>query len=88
VLHFRTHVDDWVSADAEHPLRFDLGAHDGVKPYLKVRGGLWALATRPICQDLIARGEIRDIDGEARYGVGSAGQFFVIAPAEAIEGLA
>jgi uncharacterized protein len=88
ILHFRTHVDDWVSADSEHPLRFDLGAHDGVKPYLKVRGDLWALATRPICHDLIARGEIRDIDGEARYGVVSAGQFFVIAAAEAIEGLA
>jgi hypothetical protein len=87
VLRFRTNVDDWVAADAEHPLRFETGARDGVKPYLRVRGDLWALLARPVVYDLVARGEIRDIGGEARYGVASAGQFFVIAPAEAIEGL-
>ena len=86
-LRFRTNVDDWVAADADHPLRFEPGARDGVKPYLKVRGDLWALLTRPVFYDLVARGEIRDIGGQARYGVASAGQFFVIAAAEAIEGL-
>jgi len=86
-LVFRTNVDDFVAVDADHPLRFEVGARDGVKPYLRVRGDLWALLTRPVFYDLVARGEIRDTGGQARYGVASAGQFFVIAAADAIEGL-
>jgi hypothetical protein len=87
LLRFRTNVDDWVAADADHPLRFEAGASDGVKPYLRVRDDLWALLTRPVFYDLVAHGEIRDSGGEASYGVASGGQFFVIAPAAAIEGL-
>ena len=86
VLHFRTNVDEWVPANAEHPLRFETGVRDGMKPYLKVRGDLWALLSRPVVFDLVARGETRVIDGRASYGVVSAGQFFAIAPAEMIEG--
>ena len=88
LLRFRTNVDDWVEADAEHPLRFDLGAHDGIKPYLKVRGDLWALVSRPVCHDLLDRAEVRTADRQAHLGIASGGQFFVIAPAEAIEGQA
>lgn len=87
VLRFRTNVDEWIAADAEHPLRFEPGASDGVKPYVRVREELWALLARPVVYDLLARGEIRDIAGRASYGVASAEQFFVIAPAEVIEGL-
>jgi hypothetical protein len=87
VLRFRTHVDDWVEADAAHPLRFDLGDHAGVKPYLKIRGDLWALVSRPVTYDLLGRAEIRASDGQASLGVVSKGQFFVISPAEETEAL-
>lgn len=86
VLRFRTNVDDWVEVDADHPLRFDLGPHDGIKPYVKVRGDLWALVSRPVGYDLVERAETRMVGAQACLGVASGGQFFVIAPAAAIEG--
>ncbi|MDH7794198.1 MULTISPECIES: DUF1285 domain-containing protein [unclassified Beijerinckia] len=86
-LAFRTNVDDWVNADADHPLRFERGPSEGVKPYVLVRGGLWALVTRPIFYDLVERGETRDIDGRAMFGVASAGAFFPMASAQEIENL-
>src|SRR3984957_9535004 len=51
-LNFRTNVEDWVAVDAEHPLRFETGAADGLKPYVKVRGELWALVKRALFYDL------------------------------------
>lgn len=86
-LAFRTNVDDWTTADADHPLRFERGPSEGVKPYVLVRGDLWALVTRPIFYDLVERGETRDIEGRAMFGVASAGAFFAMAPADEIEGL-
>jgi len=47
-LRFRTNVDDWVTCDAEHRLRFAPGAEDGLVPYLHVRANLWAKVVRPI----------------------------------------
>jgi len=86
-LAFRTNVDDWTSADADHPLRFERGPSEGVKPYVLVRGDLWALVTRAIFYDLVERGETRDIEGRAMFGVASAGAFFPMAPAQEIENL-
>ena len=56
---FRTNVDDVVQVDASHPLRFERDPQDGVKPYVLVRGGLWARVTRALTYDLIALGEPR-----------------------------
>jgi hypothetical protein len=77
---FRTNVDDLVQVGPEHPLRFDQDVHGGVKPYVKVRGGLWARVTRALAHDLIALGEERGADGEAVFGVAVEGSFFPIAP--------
>ena len=88
VLRFRTNVGDWTTADAAHPLRFEPGPSAGLKPYVLVRGELWALVSRPLFYDLVQRGESRDIDGVPMYGVASAGQFFAMAPAAEIEDLA
>lgn len=85
-LTFRTNVDDWVSVDGEHPLRFEPGPSDGIKPYVLVRGGLWALVTRPVYYELVERGETRTVDGRAMFGVASGADFFAIAPADVIEG--
>jgi hypothetical protein len=77
---FRTNVDDLVQVGPDHPLRFDQDVHGGVKPYVKVRGELWARVTRALAHDLIALGEERGADGEAVFGVAVEGSFFPIAP--------
>ena len=46
VLRFRTNVEDWVEAGFNHPIRFERAACDGIKPYIHVRGDLWALVSR------------------------------------------
>ena len=81
---FRTNVDDVVQVDAGHPLRFERDAQDGVRPYVLVRGGLWARLTRALALDLVALGEARDEDGETRFGVTVDGAFFPIAPVSAL----
>jgi uncharacterized protein len=86
-LVFRTNVEDEVAVDAEHPLRFESGAADGVKPYVKVRGELWALVKRALFYDLVALGEVQAWNGEDWFGVRSSGLFFPMRPASEIEGL-
>lgn len=78
---FRTNVDDLVRVDGEHPLRFERDAADGVKPYVLVRGGLWARVTRALTYDLVELGEERTVGGEALFGVAAGGGFYRIAPA-------
>ena len=86
-LVFRTNLDDETRVGPAQPLRFETSAADGVKPYVLVRGDLWALVTRPLFLDLVELGEIRDIDGERLFGVASGGAFFPMGPADLIEGL-
>ena len=83
-LHLRTNTDDWVRIDADHPLRFEPGEADGLKPYVGIRGDLWALVKRALFYDLVDHGETRDSDGVSFFGVMSAGQFFPMAEATAI----
>ena len=83
-LRFRTNVDDGVTADAAHPLRFEREAAGGLRPYLLVRGGLWARATRSVFLEMVELAETRTIDGEEMIGVASAGAFFPMAPAAEI----
>src|SRR5690606_10201505 len=40
---FRTNLDDETRVGPEKPLRFERSAADGIKPYVLVRGDLWAL---------------------------------------------
>ena len=85
VLHFRTNVDDWVRCDADHALRFETETKSGgLKPYLHVRRDLWAKVTRALFYDLAALGEERDCGGRLMFGVASAGNFFAMAPADAL----
>lgn len=57
-LAFRTNLDDIVVLDADHPLRFEFDATGGLKPYIRVRGELWARLTRALALDLAERFEI------------------------------
>ncbi len=87
VLTFRTNVDDVVSPDAEHPLRFERGAAEGLKPYVRVRGDLWALVKRALFYDLAALGASERWGDETWFGVRSGGVFFPMCRASEIEGL-
>lgn len=85
VLRLRTNVEDWVEIGPDHPLRFEQGQSDGLKPYAHVRADLWALVKRALFYDLVAWGETREVDGEAMFGVASQGAFFPMAKASEIE---
>lgn len=53
-LILRTNVDNVVTVDSAHRLRFETDVtNNGVKPYVRVRGGLDALVTRSVTFDLI-----------------------------------
>jgi hypothetical protein len=83
-LRFRTNVDDWVECNADHALRFEPGAEEGLVPYLHVRADLWAKVTRAIYYELVELGEERETDGAMKFGVSSAGTFFPMADAELV----
>jgi hypothetical protein len=87
VLRFLTNVEEWVEADASHPIRFEKAAFDGIKPHIHVRGDLWALISRALLLDLVELGEIGEHDGARCFGVGSAGSFFPMANADEVEGV-
>lgn len=78
-----TNLGDEVRAGAEHPLRFALDESDGVKPYVHIRGGLWARLTRSLALELLDRGETRMHDGAETFGVHSGAIFFPVTAPEA-----
>jgi hypothetical protein len=86
-LVFRTNVDELVAVDSEHPLRFEQGAKEGLKPYVRVRGDLWALVKRSLFYDLVALGRTERVGREDWFGVRSGGLFFPMRLAGEVEGL-
>nr|WP_280956377.1 DUF1285 domain-containing protein [Aestuariivirga litoralis] len=73
VIRFETNVDDAVTVDAAHPLRFAAEAGTGgLKPYVVVRAGLEALVSRALFYDLAAAGVVE----EGWFGVWSSGRFY------------
>lgn len=86
-LIFRTNVEDLVTVDSEHPLRFERGAAEGLKPYVRVRGDLWALVKRALLYDLVALGGKERIENQDWFGVRSGGLFFPMCPVSEIEAL-
>lgn len=53
VLAFRTNLDEWVEAGADHPLRVvDTAASGAASPYIVVRDRLEALILRPVYYEL------------------------------------
>ena len=82
-LAFRTNLDEIVIAGPDHPLRFELDETGGLKPYIQVRGDLWARLTRSLALDLAER----LVENEAgRTGIRAAGAFFAVPDAEALAG--
>ena len=88
VLTFRTNVGDVVEAGPEHPLRFTIfGENRELKPYILVRGRLEALVSRAVMYDLVALGEVIDVDGVEMFAVRSGGVVFPVMPANELERL-
>jgi uncharacterized protein len=84
---FRTNVEDVVTVDEKHPLRFERGAAEGLKPYVRVRDDLWALVKRTLFYDLVEIGRVESLCDDLWFGVRSRGMFFPMCPAGEIEGL-
>jgi len=76
-LLFRTNLDEWVTADAAHPLRF------ADAPYVTVRQNLEARLTRAVYYELMHLA-CKNPAGSGHWGVTSAGVFFPV-PADAAE---
>ena len=87
LLRFLTNAGDWIEAGRGHPIRFEKAAASGIKPYIHVRGDLWALLTRAVFLDLAGLGEIREHEGRRCFGVASAEEFFPMARAEEAEAI-
>ncbi len=77
VISFRTHVDEYVIVDNEHPMRmaFDKKTKEP-SPYVLVRSNLEALIIRAVFYDLIELAAEEDIDGVLKFGVWSSGTFY------------
>ena len=82
---FRTNVDDVVQVGPGHPLRFEQGAGCGVKPYVRIRGDLWALVTRALAHDLLALGEERCTKARRISGSPPAEMFYPISEAPGLD---
>lgn len=81
---FRTHVDDYVTADADHPIRVAVDPKtQEPSPYVLVRDRLEALIARSVFYDLVELADEREVDGETVLGVTSCGRFFPIGSAVA-----
>ncbi|WP_375458150.1 DUF1285 domain-containing protein [uncultured Enterovirga sp.] len=74
---FRTNVDDLVAVGPDHPLRFEED-EAGLRPYVLVRGGLWARVTRALTYDLVELGEERELEGRTVFGLAVGSAFFPI----------
>ncbi|MET0874607.1 MAG: DUF1285 domain-containing protein [Pseudolabrys sp.] len=82
-LTFRTNLDDVVTADAVHPLRFTQSGPDGgLKPYVLVRGRLEALVTRAVYADLAELAVVKEGEGSDALGVWSGGAWWKMADAQ------
>lgn len=71
-IRFRTNVDETVDAGPDHPLRFEEAGDGGFKPYVLVRGDLWALVARSAVFDLVELAE----EKHGALGVWAGGTFF------------
>uniref|UniRef100_UPI00351316E9 DUF1285 family C-terminal domain-containing protein n=1 Tax=Salipiger bermudensis TaxID=344736 RepID=UPI00351316E9 len=85
ILTFLTHVGDRAEAGPDHPIRVARDSPDGEPaPYVEIRDGLEALIDRKSFYRLVELGAEREIDGEGWFGVWSSGEFFPIAPTDAL----
>lgn len=73
-LAFRTNLDEIIVLDAAHPIRFAFDRDGGFKPYILVRGDLWARATRALALEIAERLE----DGPSGPMLRANGMMFTV----------
>ena len=85
-LVFTTNVGDETVAGPENPIRVARDPETGEpSPYVHVRRGLEALIDRKSFYRLVEIGEVEEAAGERMFGLRSAGMFFPIIEAAALE---
>ena len=84
-LIFETHVDDFVQAGNDNPIRVERDPETGEpSPYVHVRAGLEALIDRKSFYRLVDLCDHESVEGLEWFGVYSKGQFFPIIPSKEI----
>jgi len=82
-LTVRTNVDDFVTIDADHPLRVAVDVATGApRPYIEVRNGLEARLSRPVFYELVELASEERVGDETVLGVWSKGKFFPLGQLE------
>jgi uncharacterized protein len=85
IIHFETNVEDHVTVNVHHPLRFaEEAGTQGLKPYVLMRTNLEALVARSLFYDLVQVGSVEN----GWFGVRSSGVFFAMQRADELEGVA
>ena len=80
-LRFRTNIDEWVTADADHPVWLVIDSNsEEPRPYIMVRPGLEALIVRSVFYDLI---ELAAEQPDGRLAVWSGGILHHLGQADA-----
>lgn len=74
----RTNLDEVVAIGPEHPLRFALAADGGLKPYVRVRQRLEALATRALAFEIAELALAESERSGGSPGLWSGGAFFAL----------
>jgi hypothetical protein len=86
-LRVRTTLDEWVTIGPRHPIRLrrpaGVAEDSGPAPYVEVRDGLEARLARSVYYELVELAEERLVDGRARIGVWSEGDFFALHQSDA-----
>ena len=81
ILKFRTNIDEWVTADADHPIWLTIDdASAEPRPYIMIRPGLEALIVRAVFYDLV---ELAEDQPDGELAVWSGGILHHLGQAEA-----
>lgn len=83
-LAFRTNVEDWVTADIDHPIRVEIGVDGSPSPYIRVRGTLDALICRSVFYQIVNLAQMQQNGGRPELGIWSSGIYFSLGFAEEI----
>lgn len=75
-LIFRTNLDEFVTAGADHPLRVETAVSGEPAPYILVRAGLEARLARPVFYELVELAVDERFGETVQFGVWSDGSFF------------
>ncbi len=83
-LSMRSNIDEIVTVDSDHPLRVSTDPESGEpSPYLLLRPGIEARLTRAVFYELVGLGVEETVEGQRRFGVWSAGHFYVLGSLDA-----